>query len=95
MTDHTAPPIINLFSDDELKAELEKRKEIRKLKLNKYPDLSELEEALQGYINDLDDGSTFGCPADWVYEHVILAYFGEKGFEWINTQEKRIQEELE
>lgn len=62
----------------------------------KTPDLSELREAVQDYI-DYIDSDEYHPDRDDKYEHPILeaavqAFFGEKVYIWIN---KRIEEHEE
>lgn len=53
------------------------------------PDLSELKEMIQSYIDDIDKGEIDGEDDDsdvYIYECVLKTFFGENYFDWHNNK---------
>ena len=83
--------MINLseFSDDELEAEVERRKRGVKPKMLQISDISKLIGVCQRYIDDVDSND-YNEDNDWsnyIYEEAIETFFGKDVWNWINDRE--------
>lgn len=77
------------FTDDELKNELERRKQTKKEheipKLIENPDLTVMKKALTHYINYIvENGHEEKDCEYWIYETAVKTFFGDNTFDWIN-----------
>lgn len=86
--------MIEKFTDEQLKDELERRQkkviESGKPVQLDIPDLTDLRNACQEYIDDIaiNHNRVDEDWPHWIYEAAMIALYGENVFRWINENDK-------
>lgn len=84
-SDHTTQELFDISAA--ALAEIERRKrEAGKPEMVKDPDLTDLKNVIQGYIDYVasDDYCDDNDYADYIFEAAVMAFFGNDVFKWIN-----------
>ena len=79
--------MLSHFSDEQLQAELERRKATMKPSQVTVPNFESLRELCQGYIDDLDKtGFIDEDHSNYIFEAAMTAFFGQDVWKWINAK---------